>query len=90
MDFILACTVGLILLFCMAVTLDWFVYHLRYTWSLRPSHWLARFRSWRYAQAVKGLTLRRMPGPAPSLGSLRVSRSRSESLNGPPEPPAGA
>jgi hypothetical protein len=78
--------VGLLLLLCLGVLVEWVIYRLRLIWPLSPSMWRARFRSWRYARSVKGLTIRSVSGKGPSnLGSLRVTRQRWEELNGPPD-----
>lgn len=82
MEFILVCTIGILFLFCCAVLIDWIIYRLRDSFWWRPSSWQRHLRSWSYARAVRGLTIRSQPGRAPSLGKLRSTRSRAESLNG--------
>jgi hypothetical protein len=90
-DFIIVCSFGLLLLLCTSVLLEWIVFTLRGSLWWRPYSWRARFRSWRSAPRVKGFRIRSVPGKGPSLGSLKVTRARWESLNGgPPEPPPGA
>jgi hypothetical protein len=92
MFFMLYTATLILLMLCLCVLIDWAIYRLRHISSPSLSSLRARYRSWRYAQSVKGLTIRRVSGKGPSaLGSLKVTRARWESLNaGPPEPPAGA
>jgi len=51
-------------------------------YSSRLLYLLHRYRSWRYLGRVKGFQVKRAYGRTPSLGKLRVTRARWESLNG--------
>jgi hypothetical protein len=61
---------------------DLLAYRYGRYYSSRLLYWLHRYRSWRYLGHAKGFQVKRVSGKAPSLGKLRATKSRFESLNG--------
>lgn len=80
MDFLIVTALGLCILFVIAVIIEWLDYELRrlfYRWL----YWRqSRRRSWPSVPTAYGFKLRRKSGAVTSLGRLRVTKSRYESL----------
>lgn len=81
MEFVIGCTFLILLLFCCTVLIDWIIYRLRLISWPSLSSLRALFRSYSLGRLVSGFRMRRISGRGPSLGKLRVTRARWQSLN---------
>lgn len=82
MEFIIFTGTALLVLLCLCITVDAAIYHWRHTWPRLLSFWHSLRLSWRSELRAPGFKIRRKSGPVQSLGRLRATRERYESLRG--------